>query len=252
MRLDYSPLHRLLDALAAVKPGLFFIQIGANDGVAFDPLRPCLLRHGWAGILVEPAPAVFQRLRANYAGQPGLVFENVAIAGECGEKILHMVAGQPGVLDQVSSLLPGMTGRFAPVRPDGSAGLDTIPVPCLTFDDLCRRHGVGAVDLLVIDTEGYDFEIIRTIDFTRFRPWVIVYECENLSLADQVRCFTHLGRQGYSLVGLESGIDTLALRSEARARHPELDRIWRELHTAGSRGRRPAEIAGHKAWEKTD
>jgi hypothetical protein len=51
---------------------LFFLQIGANDGVFCDPLHDLVLRHNLSGLLVEPLRNLFERLRANYAGQPGI------------------------------------------------------------------------------------------------------------------------------------------------------------------------------------
>ena len=44
------------------------------------------------------------------------------------------------------------------------------PVRTLTFDSLCARHGIDAIDLLAIDTEGHDWTILSGIDFARWRP----------------------------------------------------------------------------------
>ena len=43
-------------------------------------------------------------------------------------------------------------------------------VKSITFDTLLRRHGVSRLDLLQIDAEGYDFEILKRIDFRAFDP----------------------------------------------------------------------------------
>ena len=43
-----------------------FLQIGAYDGVAGDPLRPIILDdERWSGVLVEPQPSAFERLKQN-------------------------------------------------------------------------------------------------------------------------------------------------------------------------------------------
>ena len=98
---------------------------------------------------------------------------------------------------------------------------------CITFNELCRKHQVEHVDLVVIDAEGYDFEIIKTIDFEQYRPLAIVYEHVHLSLRDRIKCFSYLGSNRYDT--LEDGIDTLALLDDARKRYPELGQIWRAL-----------------------
>src|SRR5687768_133577 len=47
-----------------------FIQIGAYDGVEADPIRSLVLdSDSWQGILVEPQPDAFERLRQNYKGR---------------------------------------------------------------------------------------------------------------------------------------------------------------------------------------
>src|SRR4051812_34422848 len=62
-----------------------FIQIGANDGVSNDPIRRYVVEYGFKGVLIEPQPDVFTRLKANYSGMPGITFENAAIAACDGE-----------------------------------------------------------------------------------------------------------------------------------------------------------------------
>lgn len=47
---------------------------------------------------------------------------------------------------------------------------------CLTIAELLRRRGVTQVDLLQMDVEGYEFEILSTIDFGRTPIRFINYE----------------------------------------------------------------------------
>ena len=58
-----------------------FMQIGANEGImSNDFLHPLILAKRWKGILIEPVPWIFEKLKKNYAHVPGLYFENVAIS----------------------------------------------------------------------------------------------------------------------------------------------------------------------------
>jgi FkbM family methyltransferase len=60
---------------------LNFIQVGANDGKYVDPLRGYIFKYPWHGILIEPQPDIFAKLRENYAViKNRLIFENIAIA----------------------------------------------------------------------------------------------------------------------------------------------------------------------------
>ena len=60
-----------------------------NDGVFCDPLHDLVLRHNLSGLLVEPLRNLFERLKANYAGQPGIAFERCAIGRTDGEAALY-------------------------------------------------------------------------------------------------------------------------------------------------------------------
>src|SRR5215468_60576 len=78
--------------LLARRQTLFFVQIGAHDGITGDPLRKFVLKYHLPGILVEPNPAVFKKLVANYRGEPQLRFENVAVGPTQGTKSLYLPA----------------------------------------------------------------------------------------------------------------------------------------------------------------
>src|SRR5580704_6695904 len=69
---------------------LTFIEVGANDGEFNDPLREYIVKFQWRGVLIEPQPDVFERLKLNYAGQSDrLSFENVAISTDTAPIALY-------------------------------------------------------------------------------------------------------------------------------------------------------------------
>jgi hypothetical protein len=86
--------------------------------------------------------------------------------------------------------------------------LKTITVPALTLESLLAKHRVERVNLLQIDTEGFDFEIIKMIDFQRMKPEIIHYENNFLNRRQKSECSRILGEQNYALLNL--GIDTIA------------------------------------------
>ena len=50
-------LEFFISHLMLFRPQPVFLEIGANDGVANDPIYPFVSRFGWTGIMVEPLPA---------------------------------------------------------------------------------------------------------------------------------------------------------------------------------------------------
>src|SRR5215831_6216681 len=78
-------IESVLEALALTIDGFFFIQVGANDAVRDDPLKGFVTTYGWRGILIEPVPFIFERLKSQYGDSPNLILENIAIAEQDGE-----------------------------------------------------------------------------------------------------------------------------------------------------------------------
>ena len=147
---------RLLAAFKALHPAAVVAEIGANDGHSHDPLHP--IPPGWTGVLVEPQPAVFARLQATVGDRPGLRLVNAAVTGAKGTVPLAPVAFfAPVGDDTLGSLYP---------RP----GAERIEVEAITFDAL----GLDALDLLVVDTEGHDWEVLRHASLDRLSPRLIV------------------------------------------------------------------------------
>jgi hypothetical protein len=86
--------------------------------------------------------------------------------------------------------------------------IEAINVPSFTFKTLISKHNVKKLDLLVIDTLGYDFEIIKMIPFDVVKPPIINFEHTLLSLDEQEACFKYLTGHGYSFA--QVGVDTVA------------------------------------------
>jgi FkbM family methyltransferase len=211
--------------LMARERDIFFLQIGAHDGVSYDPIHEYVGRFHWRGLLVEPQPAVFEKLRENYAGEKQLLFENSAIAPRDGTLDLHCFENASA--EDHASMLTSTRKHYLTMNGDNHRGaLKTITVPALTLESLLAKHRVERVNLLQIDTEGFDFEIIKMIDFKRMKPEIIHYENNFLNRRQKSECTRILGEQNYSLLNL--GIDTIAYLQPTRedfSRRAQLSKI---------------------------
>ena len=225
----------LLDAFADAHPEPVFIEIGANDGVAEDHLAPFVRRHRWRGVMVEPVPHVFERLRRNYEDVGGVALENAAIASHDGTAQFHILAptgeaGRAGLDggDLFGSLRPDSVEGIWSDFPELDRRLDTIEVPCMSFESLCRRHGIDSLDLLVIDTEGYDQEILAQVDIDGLRPRIVVYEYCHMPGETRREWEGRFEAMGYEL--MDEGLDTWCV--DARP-DDALTRRWREIRARG-------------------
>jgi FkbM family methyltransferase len=232
MDLSDRAVHQLLDALSTERQEVFFVQVGSNDGKHNDPLMPFIARGRWRGILIEPVPYVFERLRRTYQHRDDLVLVNAAITNHDGTSDFFCLAESydrlPEWYDQLGSftLHRNLDSWVEQVVPDIRDRIISIKVPCATFETLCREYRVEKIDLVHIDAEGHDFEIIKGIDFDRHQPSIVLYEHKHLIRPDRDACHELLTSRGYLV--LELAHDTLCLaRSAVEKPDSKLLQAWR-------------------------
>jgi FkbM family methyltransferase len=234
---------RLLSEFSRAYPEAFFVEIGSNDGEQHDHLRPFILSSAWRGIMVEPVPYVFERLRATYGAHERIALENSAIGERDGTLPFFHVRDAsdeerqrlPDWYDGIGSFSREALSAHAGEIPDIEERIVRADVRTLSFESLCRRHDVGEVDLLVIDTEGYDWRILSSLELESRRPRVIVYEHFHLSPGDRAAAADRLRVRGYET--MEEGFDTFCLDTR---KVDALTRAWRDLKPA---------VAGVAAYE---
>lgn len=233
-----SRFARLLSDYVKRNPRMTFVQIGANDGILFDNLYYFVTEHRCNGLVVEPLSDYFERLALNYRAYPGIKPVRAAVHPSLRQCTLYRV--DPSHL----ATLPNWTAGIASLDPahykrTGIADHYIIEetVDSMPLMELFERHEIHKLDLLQIDTEGFDAEVIAMIDFARIKPAIIKYEHVNLDGA--VRADTQLLLQRHGYACMQDGNDTIAtlngwrqvsrarLPLAQRARHPrpaELDR----------------------------
>jgi FkbM family methyltransferase len=182
---------------------VFFLQIGANDGVMEDDLHTIVRRFGWRGLLLEPLREYYDRLVVNYAGASNLIFDNRALADEDGPRKMFHVRASSGELPEwctgLGSLSRDSVLKYRREVPQVEANLVEETVECVTFASLVAQHGIDRIDVIVCDAQGYDLEILRQIDFHRFHPELVIYEQNLLSEQDKRSAITLLEGHGYKV-----------------------------------------------------
>ena len=103
--------------------------------------------------------------------------------------------------------------------PDIAERVEELHVPTLRLATLVERHEITLLDLFVSDTEGYDYEILKQIDFDA--PWAprfIIFEAKHLDRATLQKAKRRLRRSGYRW--LSTWQDVFAYRDTPRAARP--------------------------------
>lgn len=179
-------LARLLEATPG--PG-FYIDVGAHHPCRFSNTY-LFYRRGWRGINVEAAPGsmgLFRRLR------PRDINLECAVAEEPGMRTLY-VFDDAALNTMDASLLPGR-------RAAGHSPLRELPVTTRRLDAILDEHLPRGIPItfLTVDVEGLDLQVLRSNDWSRYRPLYVLSECIDLDLRDLDRhpIAAFMAAQGY-------------------------------------------------------
>ncbi len=174
-------------------PQMTFMQIGAFDGALDDDLRELVTKHRLQGVLIEPQPSAFARLQQTYRNQPQVKLLQAAIAEQEGARELFCKRGEASMVASFDR---------SHLRRHGVPDHDIVSqsVACHTVESAMRAGELDRVDVLQIDAEGYDWPIIRSIDFSRCRPRILRFEYRHMRPAEADTCLEHLASHGYRFV----------------------------------------------------
>lgn len=147
----------------------FYVDVGAHHPQRYSNTHAFHLR-GWRGINIDPLPdfkAAFDRAR------PNDINLNVGISDTSGE-LTYTLFNDPALNTFDDALARSRDGL------NGFSIIGTRVVPTFTLRDVFDKylpHNVR-ISFLTIDVEGLDLQVLRSNDWTRFRPEVVVSELD--------------------------------------------------------------------------
>lgn len=220
-----TPILSKIDAYAASHAGVTFVQIGSCDGQAGDPLREHAFQGHWRGLVVEPVPANFARLQQTYRSLPSVLCRNVALSTANESRTFYCIdapesANVPSWAVQIGSFDRDHLVKHAALFEGLDRYISSIEVECMDLSTLLQTSGLDHIDILHTDVEGFDLQVLKQIDFTRWKPELILFEDFHMSNAERQEALNLLSGQDYAFV--EGGMNVLAIRrsrpAEAAAR----------------------------------
>jgi FkbM family methyltransferase len=143
-----------------------FLEAGANDGYTWSNTYYLERIKGWHGVLVEAIPALSEECRRLRSRS---IVHNCALV-------------EPGFADDqvtmtYSDLRSLITGSEADMERRAREDLKTyeVRVPTRTLDDVLAESGVGELDFVSLDLEGFEARALRGLDLDRYRPrWLLI------------------------------------------------------------------------------
>lgn len=150
---------RVLEQLFEGRSTGFYVDVGAYD--PFHASNTCLLyRRGWRGINLEPDPHAKALIELHRPRDTTLPYAVSDVEGP------------------VVFLLKGSFSGIADARHQWGTDGEPVTVESRRLSTILDEHvppGI-AVDLLDVDCEGHDLDVLRSNDWERWRPAVILAE----------------------------------------------------------------------------
>ncbi|CAB3387770.1 Hypothetical predicted protein [Cloeon dipterum] len=146
----YNPEYKYIVEKLRNRRNGFFIDCGAFDGEDASVTLPMEMNLNWRGILVEPAPRNFFRLRLKNRKS----------------WILPICMSTTTNSTLVSYLDSEMHSRIID-HDRASSNSYALKTICVPFHTIARAMGVKKVDFFKLDVQGAEMAILKTIDFNR-------------------------------------------------------------------------------------
>jgi FkbM family methyltransferase len=158
------------------------IQVGANDGQSDDFLFKCFNKDLDA-ILIEPIEDAFLKLKENYKKFQKVKCLNLAVDVENGSKEIFSVNREYYKFYQKKykktnvdwlNILSSFYKEHLINHGIKKNHITSNNIQCKTFSKLIDDYDYHDVDLLIVDTEGYDVKLINNfIETLKIKPMII-------------------------------------------------------------------------------
>lgn len=176
---DRIPFDHKLVKLMNFRNGTF-IEVGANDGLAQSNTKLLEEMYGWTGVLVEPSETTFAMLQKN---RPYSKCFQCAL-GTFEENETYVYGDFDG------DLMSSVNGQRQNKEP-------THEVLMRSLQSILDEVGLVHVNFFSLDTEGYEFNILQGLDFTRA---VFDYLLIEIYINDYEKIVSYLEEKGYTMV----------------------------------------------------
>lgn len=189
---------------------MIVVQVGTNTGND-HVLKFCKTHRPEQIFLIEPIPIHEVDIRRNYAGMAGVTLVPIAITpGNETEVTLYYhdrdgPAGHPRHHYEVTSMNPDHLVKHGYARHE----LRAFQSPAMTLNQFLESRQLRTIDYLFLDVEGIDFEVLQSLDLSRFDIGHI--QIEHLHL-NKPELLAYMKDRGYEPLDFSldaSGFDTL-------------------------------------------
>lgn len=158
------------------KDGLV-VDIGAADGINNSNSRKLIL-DGWSALLIEPNPNNFSKLQTLYIENENVNTLNLGCSDTTEDKIKFYI-DQNDEYEQLSTFSLEQVQKCKQMY-----GCDFIEknIDVVKTSEIFSKNNVTKINFLSVDTESYDYKVIKGIDFDNVEIDLICVEHLNSEL----------------------------------------------------------------------
>ncbi|MBE0625142.1 MAG: FkbM family methyltransferase [Burkholderiales bacterium] len=164
-------LRYLFDLLQIARPG--YIDIGAHHPWHYNNTY-LFYRQGARGVNIEPDPLLHAGLRRGRRRDVNL---NMGIGPHEAELDFYVMSART-----LNTFSAGEARKC--VEEHGLSIVETRRIKVQTFAHTVDTHMGRTPDLVSLDVEGMDLDVLRSIDFSRYRPHVFCVETISYAQGD--------------------------------------------------------------------
>lgn len=181
-----------LQHLLGTQPG-FYVEVGANHPQFFSNVFE-LYRRGWHGISVEANESF---IRAHRRCRPRDQIVCAVVSDQ--EKEVVFTEFKNSLVSSVDSAFVENMQKTFDCAIKRQHHVQSRTLTSILDEASCPLR----FDLLSIDVEGHDFEVLQSLDFSRYRPRVVVIEMHNFAISNAAAnpICEFMDSRGYDIAG---------------------------------------------------
>jgi len=141
-----------------------YLEIGGCDGILYSNTKTLEDSFGFSGILIEPQPNFYEKLQKN---RPNNECHNCAVSNSSVDYIEFIGDNaQGGIVDTINTDIDKLSWN------------NTYKVANKKMSDILASSRYTYIDIMIIDVEGGEMDVLKSIDFT-FPIYCIIIEAHS-------------------------------------------------------------------------
>ena len=168
----------------------FYIELGANDGLKQSNTAFFEFFKNWTGVLIEPCTSAFEKCKLNRPKSS--CYNNACVSNEYTDDFVRGDFDTEHLMSSVNALR----------KSGGRRDINTLPkVSATTLEKILNQEKIIEknikIDLLSLDTEGYELNILKGLNLNVYRPKYMLIEVYTFDFDNIVQ---FLKENNYSLL----------------------------------------------------